>query len=80
MEAPSEFYLITDTKGSIIATHSKLGDVGEDAFLQRLCEEYYDKLGVEGYMDYFDYTMWYLHGEWYTESQIQRMLRLKAFA
>jgi hypothetical protein len=80
MEAPSEYYLVINSEGNIIATHSVLGYVGENAALQRQCEVYYDQIGVEGYKDYVDYTIWLLKGEWYTDAQINRMLRLKAFS
>jgi hypothetical protein len=80
MEAPAEFYLIINAEGQIIATHSKLGEVGENSALQKQCEIYYDQIGVEGYKDYVDFTIWLLNGEWYTDNQISRMLRLKAFS
>ena len=80
MEPISEFYLVLDSQGQIIATHSRPGPQGEDYELMKECEILYDQIGVEGYQNYCDFTMWFLNGAWYTDNQINRMLRLKAFA
>lgn len=80
MEPLSEFYLVLNSQRQVIATHSRPGPQGEDHELQLLCLDYFKQIGVEGFKDYEDHTMWVVNGEWYTDNQINRMLRLKVFA
>lgn len=48
-----------------------------------LCEkafQYYEQLGVEGYDQDENQVLWLIKNDWYTTAQIDRMLKLKAFA
>ena len=78
MEPISKFRIIDFDKqwDTVISSYSK-GPV--NAKLYETLVGLHKSLGVEGYDEYRNGTKWLFQGKWYSSSEIERVLDLKAF-